>query len=93
MFPNPNCYRLRQLAKESKEEVNEICKDKFESLSRRLKKYVDTVSLDSHPSANGIMGKFIIAMLHNNVLIETLRTFVTYMYIYTHVMNVIRQYN
>ena len=60
LFPNPNCYRLRQLAKESKKQVNEICKDKFASLSDRLKKHVDAVSLDSHPSANGILGIYYI---------------------------------
>ncbi|KAI8149180.1 histidine phosphatase superfamily [Fennellomyces sp. T-0311] len=64
LFPNPNCYRLRQLAKESKKEVNEICKDKFASLTDRLKKHVDSVSLDSHPSANGILDTLVAARAH-----------------------------
>lgn len=32
-------------------------KDLSASLSDRLKKYVDHVSLESHPSANGVFGK------------------------------------
>ncbi|KAG2225334.1 hypothetical protein INT45_005578, partial [Circinella minor] len=64
LFPNRNCYRLRQLDKESKKEVNEIYKDKFKSLSERLKKYVNSVSLDSHPSANGIMDTLVAAKAH-----------------------------
>jgi acid phosphatase len=57
MFPNPNCYRLRKLAKEFNKTVSDMMKDKFKSLSKRLSNYVDSVSLDSHPSANGILGK------------------------------------
>lgn len=57
MFPNPNCYRLRLLAKEFNKTVADMLKDEFKSLSKRLAKYVDRVSLDSHPSANGILGK------------------------------------
>ncbi|KAI9492688.1 histidine phosphatase superfamily [Zychaea mexicana] len=64
MFPNPNCYRLRQLAKEFKKEVDEKCKDKFESLTERLKNHVDSVSLDSHPSANGILDTLVAARAH-----------------------------
>jgi acid phosphatase len=57
MFPNPNCYKLRLLAKQFNKTVSNMMQDKFESLSIRLKNYVDDVSLDSHPSANGILGK------------------------------------
>lgn len=57
MFPNPNCYRLRMLSKEFKKTVSDMMQDKFKSLSQKLEKYVSSVSLDSHPSANGILGK------------------------------------
>lgn len=56
MFPNPNCYRLRVLAKEFNKTVSSMMQDKFKSLSKRLGNYVTSVSLDSHPSANGILG-------------------------------------
>lgn len=56
MFPNPNCYRLRMLTKEFNKTVSDLMQDKFKSLSKRLEKYVTSVSLDSHPSANGILG-------------------------------------
>lgn len=56
MFPNPNCYRLRLLAKEFTKTVSNMMQDKFKSLSKRLSPYVSSVSLDSHPSANGILG-------------------------------------
>lgn len=32
--------------------------DKFKSLTKKLSNYVDSVSLVSHPSANGILGKY-----------------------------------
>lgn len=57
MFPNPSCYRLRQLSKQSRDEVSEENKERFAYLTKRFKKYVDNVSLDSHPSANGILGR------------------------------------
>lgn len=57
MFPNPSCYRLRQLSKEARNEVAEENKERFAYLTKRFKKYVDEVSLDSHPSANGILGR------------------------------------
>lgn len=57
MFPNPNCYKLRVLSKQFNKTVSNMHQDKFKSLSKRLDKYVDGVSLDSHPSANGILGK------------------------------------
>lgn len=56
MFPNPNCYRLRKLTKEFNKTVSDMMQDKFKSLSKQLEKYVSGVSLDTHPSANGILG-------------------------------------
>ncbi|KAI7857192.1 histidine phosphatase superfamily [Circinella umbellata] len=64
MYPNRNCSRLSQLNKESREEVHEIYKEKFKSLSEKLKKYADSVSLYSHPSANGIMDTLVAAKAH-----------------------------
>lgn len=57
MFPNPNCYRLRTLAKEFTKTLSELMKDQCKVLSNKLKNYVQDVSLYSHPSANGIFGK------------------------------------
>lgn len=57
LFPNPHCYRLRELAKQFNGEVAEMFKEKLASISDRLKNHVKNVSLDSHPSANGILGK------------------------------------
>ncbi|KAI9345447.1 histidine phosphatase superfamily [Pilaira anomala] len=64
MFPNPNCYRLRLLAKEFTKTVSNMMQDKFKSLSKRLSPYVSSVSLDSHPSANGILDTLIAAKVH-----------------------------
>ncbi|ORY98625.1 histidine phosphatase superfamily [Syncephalastrum racemosum] len=64
LFPNPNCYRLRQLAKDFHKQVSEMCADQFKSLSKRLNKYVDEVSLESHPSANGILDTLASAKAH-----------------------------
>lgn len=64
MFPNPNCYRLRKLAKEFNKTVSDMMQDKFKSLSKRLSHYVDHVSLDSHPSANGILDTLVAAKVH-----------------------------
>jgi acid phosphatase len=44
------------LTKEFNKTVSDLMQDKFKSLSKRLEKYVTSVSLDSHPSANGILG-------------------------------------
>ncbi|KAF7731246.1 hypothetical protein EC973_000662 [Apophysomyces ossiformis] len=70
MFPNPNCNRLRQLAKEFKHTVAEMCADQMTSISERLKNHVKEVSLDSHPSANGIMDTLISAKVHGFSLPE-----------------------
>ncbi|KAI8388547.1 histidine phosphatase superfamily [Radiomyces spectabilis] len=64
MFPNPNCYRLRQLSKDFTRVVADMSRDKFASLSQRLKAYVDDVSFDSHPSANGLLDTLISAKTH-----------------------------
>ncbi|KAG0168619.1 hypothetical protein DFQ28_005104 [Apophysomyces sp. BC1034] len=64
MFPNPNCHRLRQLAKEFTKTVAEMCADDLRSISERLKNYVNEVSLDSHPSANGILDTLVSAQVH-----------------------------
>ncbi|KAI9478618.1 MAG: histidine phosphatase superfamily [Benjaminiella poitrasii] len=64
MFPNPNCYRLRMLAKEFNRSVSNMCQDKFEALSKRFKNYVEHISLDSHPSANGVLDTLIAAKVH-----------------------------
>jgi acid phosphatase len=57
MFPNPSCKRLRQLTREFNKTVAEQCKPKLEKISKKMRTYVPEVSLDSHPSANGILGK------------------------------------
>lgn len=57
MFPNPNCFKLRALAKEFTKTVADMTKDQCKSLAQKLKNYVQDVSLYSHPSANGILGK------------------------------------
>ncbi|OBZ84309.1 putative acid phosphatase SPBC4.06, partial [Choanephora cucurbitarum] len=64
MFPNPNCYRLRALAKEFNKEVARNMHDKMESLSYRLRHHVKDVSLTSHPSANGILDTLVSAKVH-----------------------------
>ncbi|GAA5807255.1 hypothetical protein MFLAVUS_000611 [Mucor flavus] len=64
MFPNPNCYRLRVLAKEFNKTVSSLMQEKFKSLSKRLGNYVTSVSLDSHPSANGILDTLVAAKVH-----------------------------
>ncbi|KAI9322615.1 histidine phosphatase superfamily [Dichotomocladium elegans] len=64
LYMNPYCYRLREITKESRKQVNELCKEKFASLSEKLKNYVDGVSLDSHPSANGILDTLAAAKAH-----------------------------
>ncbi|KAI7888793.1 histidine phosphatase superfamily [Mucor mucedo] len=64
MFPNPNCYRLRKLTKEFNKTVSDMMQDKFKSLSKKLEKYVSGVSLDSHPSANGILDTLVAAKVH-----------------------------
>lgn len=64
MFPNPNCYRLRMLSKQFNKTVSDMFQDKFKSLSKRLEKYVDDVSLQSHPSANGILDTLVAAKAH-----------------------------
>ncbi|KAJ8657497.1 hypothetical protein O0I10_006799 [Lichtheimia ornata] len=72
MFPNPSCYRLRQLSKEARNEVAEENKERFAYLTKRFKKYVDEVSLDSHPSANGILDTLASAKAHGFKLPEDL---------------------
>ncbi|KAG1060286.1 hypothetical protein G6F42_028021 [Rhizopus arrhizus] len=77
MFPNPNCYRLRSLSKEFNKTVSSMMQDKFKSLTKRLSNYVDNVSLVSHPSANGILGKYTplgnqAEVILKNVYIDTL---------------------
>ncbi|CAO3686612.1 unnamed protein product [Rhizopus stolonifer] len=64
MFPNPNCYRLRTLAKEFTKTVSEITKDHCTVLTDKLKNYVQDVSLYSHPSANGIFDTLVAAKTH-----------------------------
>ncbi|KAL0091912.1 histidine phosphatase superfamily [Phycomyces blakesleeanus] len=64
MFPNPNCRKLRTLAKEFNKTVSVLCKDELEIVSDQLKPYVDTVSLSSHPSANGVLDTLISAKTH-----------------------------
>ncbi|KAI8967087.1 histidine phosphatase superfamily [Mycotypha africana] len=64
MFPNPNCQRLRALAKEFNQKVSDMLQDRFKVLSKRFKNYVDEVSLKSHPSANGILDTLIAAKAH-----------------------------
>ncbi|KAI8644322.1 histidine phosphatase superfamily [Parasitella parasitica] len=64
MFPNPHCYRLRLLSKEFNKTVSLMMQDKFKSLSKRLSNYVSDVSLDSHPSANGVLDTLVAAKAH-----------------------------
>jgi acid phosphatase len=64
MFPNPNCYRLRHLSKQFTKTVSNMFQERFIKLSDKLKNYVDGVSLNSHPSANGIMDTLIAAKVH-----------------------------
>ncbi|CEP20088.1 hypothetical protein [Parasitella parasitica] len=64
MFPNPHCYRLRQLSKEFNKTVSTMMQDKFKSLSKRLSSYATDVSLDSHPSANGLLDTLVAAKVH-----------------------------
>ncbi|KAI9030950.1 histidine phosphatase superfamily [Phycomyces nitens] len=64
MFPNPNCRKLRTMAKGFKETVSKLCKDDLEIVSDRLKSYVGNVSLYSHPSANGILDTLVSARTH-----------------------------
>jgi acid phosphatase len=53
------------LAKEFNKTVADMLKDEFKSLSKRLENYVDHVSLNSHPSANGILGELYITQGEN----------------------------
>ncbi|KAI8985872.1 histidine phosphatase superfamily [Pilobolus umbonatus] len=64
MFPNPNCYKLRNLSRQFQKTVADMMKDELKSISERLKPYVKEVSLDSHPSANGILDTVISAKVH-----------------------------
>jgi acid phosphatase len=64
MLPNPFCHRLNHLSREFTKTVSDMLQDKFASLSKRLEKYVPSVSLESHPSSNGLMGKINIVMIH-----------------------------
>ncbi|KAI8332391.1 histidine phosphatase superfamily [Chlamydoabsidia padenii] len=64
MYANPSCLRLRQLAKQFQEKVKVMHKDLSVSLTERLKEHVDSVSLDSHPSANGIFDTVVAAKIH-----------------------------
>ncbi|CAO3627275.1 unnamed protein product [Cunninghamella blakesleeana] len=95
MYSNPNCYKLRYMAKEFHKTVADIYKDQFVSLSKRLKKYVDDVSLDSHPSANGIFDTVVAAKVHgfdlpeefDDQLIEDLEQIVVSEWFYGHIHN------
>ncbi|ORZ08631.1 histidine phosphatase superfamily [Absidia repens] len=58
------CLRLRQLSKQFHATVSEMHKDLSTSLSNRLKKHVGHVSLDSHPSANGVFDTVVAAKVH-----------------------------
>ncbi|CAO3687545.1 unnamed protein product [Rhizopus microsporus] len=64
MFPNPNCFKLRALAKEFTKTVADMTKDQCKSLAQKLKNYVQDVSLYSHPSANGILDTLVSAKVH-----------------------------
>jgi acid phosphatase len=95
MFPNPNCYRLRMLAKEFNKTVAEMLEDEFKSLSKRLAKYVDHVSLNSHPSANGILDTLIAAKVHgfelpndiNDEVLDDLESVVVKEWFYGHIQS------
>ncbi|RUP52188.1 hypothetical protein BC936DRAFT_138072 [Jimgerdemannia flammicorona] len=60
LFPNPSCARLRTLAKQFKAVVAADMDEKMKSIAERLKGYVKEVTLDSHPSANGILGTLMV---------------------------------
>ncbi|CAM0142796.1 hypothetical protein VKS41_002640 [Umbelopsis sp. WA50703] len=64
MFPNPSCKKLRQLTRDFNATVAEQCKPKLEKISERMRTYVPEVSLDSHPSANGILDTLVSAKAH-----------------------------
>ncbi|CAO3662946.1 unnamed protein product [Umbelopsis ramanniana] len=64
MFPNPSCKRLRQLTRDFNKTVAEQCKPKLEKISKKMRTYVPEVSLDSHPSANGILDTLVAAKAH-----------------------------
>ncbi|SAL96061.1 hypothetical protein [Absidia glauca] len=64
MYANPSCLRLRQLAKQFHAQVGDMHKDLCDSLTKRLKKHVDSVSLESHPSANGVFDTVVAAKVH-----------------------------
>ncbi|KAI8097301.1 histidine phosphatase superfamily [Halteromyces radiatus] len=64
LYSNPNCARLRELSKEFRTKVAELHKDDFKNLTKKLEKYVDDVSLVSHPSANGILDTVVSAKVH-----------------------------
>ncbi|RUP52187.1 hypothetical protein BC936DRAFT_138072 [Jimgerdemannia flammicorona] len=64
LFPNPSCARLRTLAKQFKAVVAADMDEKMKSIAERLKGYVKEVTLDSHPSANGILDTIFAAKVH-----------------------------
>ncbi|CAO3620405.1 unnamed protein product [Cunninghamella echinulata] len=95
MYSNPNCIKLRQMAKEFHKTVGDMYKDQFVSLSNRLKKYVDNVSLDSHPSVNGIFDTIVAAKVHgfhlpeefDDKLIQDLEQIVMHEWFYGHMVS------
>ncbi|KAI7862245.1 histidine phosphatase superfamily [Spinellus fusiger] len=70
LFPNPNCHKLRVLAKEFSKRVSQICKEELKGIATRLKPYVEDVSLTSHPSVNGILDTLVAAKVHGFSLPE-----------------------
>ncbi|RUS16144.1 histidine phosphatase superfamily [Endogone sp. FLAS-F59071] len=65
IFPQPNCRRLDILAKQFTAAVANEEKARLQSISERLKGIVKEVTLDSHPSANGILDTIIAAQAHS----------------------------
>ncbi|ORX55726.1 phosphoglycerate mutase-like protein [Hesseltinella vesiculosa] len=64
LFSNRSCTRLGQLNKAFRQAVSDMHQDKFIQLKDLLKEYVDDISLDSHPSANGIFDSVVAAKAH-----------------------------
>ncbi|GAB5592234.1 hypothetical protein Unana1_07134 [Umbelopsis nana] len=64
MFPNPSCKKLRQLTRDFNKIIAEQCAPKLAKISERMRTYVPEVSLDSHPSANGILDTLVAAKAH-----------------------------
>ncbi|OZJ05205.1 hypothetical protein BZG36_02461 [Bifiguratus adelaidae] len=64
LYPNPNCKRLRVLAKEFHAAVAKEFDPTFKKAASAWKDFVSEVSLDSHPSASGLLDTIYAAKAH-----------------------------